>query len=146
MIFQKPTENMHTEVWVKIDNEDTFIGSVDQMYDCYSSEIRRLEKIANGLLVNARLHAERKAAQIVKLNLADAQLIKKTKDIIFPWAGGSWPEELEVTSHITGTVVKYKKAPYEHPKFDADGWDGMGMLYVPENQADTTWTVKLWIV
>lgn len=146
MIFQKPTENMQTEVWVKINNQETLIGSVDQMHDFYSSEIRRLEAIALEMMTKAKLHADRKAAQVVKLNLANAELFKARKDIVFPWDGGSWPHELEVTSHITGVVVKYKMASYEHPKFDPDGWDGMGMLYVPENQADTTWTVKLWLM
>jgi hypothetical protein len=84
-------------------------------------------------------------ATITKLNLAKANLDKKNKNISFHWDGGSWPKDVEVTSHITGAIVKYKPAPYEHPKFDPDGWDGMATLYVPVNDADTQWTMSLFI-
>jgi hypothetical protein len=138
MIFQKPTENMHTEVWVKINGSDILVGSVDQMHDFYSSEIRLLEKIA------AQMIAKAPKKVIIQLNMSDAKLDKKSKIMSFHYDGGSWPDELSITSHITGVVVKFNRATIDHPLHDQDSWDGEGALYVADAK-DTQWCAMLWI-
>jgi hypothetical protein len=138
MIFQKPTDNMQTEVWVKINGEDIRVGSVDQMNDFYSTEIRTLEKIAKKMIDTTPKKT------VEKLSMADAKLNKKTKVMSFHFDGGSWPDELEIISHITGVVAKFRRASYEHPLHDQDGWDGEGALYSAVNPADTQWCVMMW--
>ena len=138
MIFQKPAANMQTEVWVKINGEDIRVGSVDQMNDFYSTEIRTLENIAQKMIDTAPKKT------VEKLSMADAKLNKKIKVMSFHYDGGSWPDELEITSNITGVVVKFKRASFDHPLHDQDGWDGEGALYAPVDVTDTQWCVMMW--
>ena len=140
MIFQKPTENMQTEVWVKINGSDMLVGVVDQMHDFYSAEIRRLEAIANQMMIQS----PKKELKIHNLNMRKALMNKKTKVMTYHYDGGSWPDELQITSHITGVVVKFTRASIDHPLHDQDSWDGEGALYVADSK-DTQWSVMLWV-
>lgn len=136
MIFQKPAANNQTEVWVKINGEDIRVGSVDQMHDYYSNEIRRLERIAKHMIDTTPV--------VLKMSMQDADLNKKKKTLNFSFPRGNWPDILEITSNITGVVVKFRRASYEHPLHDQDGWDGEAALYSPMDVSDTEWCVMMW--
>ena len=45
--------------------------------------------------------------------------------------GGGFPAELDVVSHVTGEIVRFRQVSYEDPWCDPDGWDGELMVYRP---------------
>jgi hypothetical protein len=68
----------------------------------------------------------------ISLKLFDFSAKRKCLSISSDAFAGHFPREINVSSHHTQRVVKFKQVMPGHRLFNEDFWDGEQMVYVPE--------------
>lgn len=68
-----------------------------------------------------------------KINLRHMEYRKQQKKLVCAseYFGGRFPNEIAVTSHITGREIIFSVVIPEDPLFDQDQWDGEQQVYRP---------------
>ncbi len=81
-----------------------------------------------------------------KLPLSLCDFNKKTTRLLCAseYFAGGFPREIDVVSHYTGTVVKFKPVQPGHPEWDEDGWDGEQCVYAPVENVPNVKTLTVY--